>query len=316
MRLLALLLPPLVLELVASVGADEALPMSCIATFSPLCLPHPHNGLLKQVSVEAAPDCCAACAGLAKCASWELRGKSRCILRSAAPGVGAAVPGTTCTSNALRAPSPPPAPPPLPFVPTNNGNAFGVWTKYGSVGDPTPLTACPILSGHLIKVQWGEIEPSDGAFNFSILDARMANATDQGLSVALMVWVASPGGTAAPWLIEDKLVPAVRVVGSGSHPTVSYAWYFSDVSAKNGLHSLPAAAVACCVLLPPLLLRPALTVRARAGVPAAPRTHDQCACGPPEGAAGRKEALDQRLPACTGKHRRFHPVAWNASGGV
>jgi hypothetical protein len=160
--------------------------------------------------------------------AWELRGESRCILRSVAPAVGVAEPGVTCTSNALGAP-PPPAPSPLPFVPTNNGNPYGVWTKYGSVGDPTSLAACPILSGHLIKVQWSEIEPSDGAFNFSILDARMANATGQNLSVSLMVWVAAPGGTSAPWLIEDKLVPAVKVVGSGSHPTGQYAWYFSDV---------------------------------------------------------------------------------------
>ena len=49
------------------------------------------------------------------------------------------------------APLPPPPPPPptapLPFPPTNNGNPYGVWTKYGSVGDPTPvgLPAVPRL---------------------------------------------------------------------------------------------------------------------------------------------------------------------------
>ena len=109
--------------------ADEApppaAPVSCSAAFSPLCLPHPHDGLLKDVSVEAAPDCCAACAELAECASWELRGASKCILRSAPPGVGEPGP-TSCVSNALAAPPPPAPPPPLPFVPTNNGNRFGV----------------------------------------------------------------------------------------------------------------------------------------------------------------------------------------------
>jgi hypothetical protein len=219
-----------VIGLLAAARGDEAPLVRCGVAFTPLCLPHPHDGLLKDVTVEGgAPDCCAACANLARCASWELRGGSRCILRSAAPATGTREPGVSCVSNALRAPPPPPAPPPLPFKPTNNANVYGVWTKYGSVGHPTPLNACPILSGHLIKVSWVEIEPADGVFNFTILDARMANSTAQGLSVALMVWVASPAGVAAPWLIEDKLVPPVRVVGSGSHPTVSFAWYFSGV---------------------------------------------------------------------------------------
>ena len=148
----------------------------------------------------------------------------------------------TCLSNALVAPPAPPPAPPLPFVPTNNGNPFGVWTKYGSVGDPTPLSACPILSGHLIKVTWGEIEPADGVFNFSILDTRMANATDQGLSVSLMVWVASPDGVMAPWLLNDELVPTVRVVGSKSHPTAKFAWYFSDVYQQRHTRMINALA--------------------------------------------------------------------------
>ena len=91
-------------------------------------------------------------------------------------------------------------------------------------------------------MQWGEIEPHDGVFDFSILDSRMANATAQGLGVALMVWVSSPGGVAAPWLIEDKLVPAVRVAGSGSHPTVDFAWYFSPVYQQRHARMINALA--------------------------------------------------------------------------
>ena len=104
-------------EVLSRGGFERASPVQ-EATI-PLLLSH------KDVSVEAAPDCCAACAELAECASWELRGASKCILRSAPPGVGEPGP-TSCVSNALAAPPPPAPPPPLPFVPTNNGNRFGV----------------------------------------------------------------------------------------------------------------------------------------------------------------------------------------------
>ena len=81
--------------------ADVVPAVSWSAPVWSLCLHHAHNGLPKDVRVVAAPDCCAGCAKLTNCSSWQLRRARRRILHSALPRFGTAQPGVNCVSNTL-----------------------------------------------------------------------------------------------------------------------------------------------------------------------------------------------------------------------
>jgi hypothetical protein len=84
----------------------------------------------------------------------------------------------------------------------------GIW---GIWGEPLSREGRPWYKGHGVTVEWSEIEPANGKFDWSKLDAAVTNATSKGLHVMVMVYT---GMRSPPWLYSSG-VPKVSTDFNG-----------------------------------------------------------------------------------------------------
>ncbi len=78
----------------------------------------------------------------------------------------------------------------------------GIWSIWGQ---PLSREGRPWYKGHVVTVDWREIEPRDGAFDWTALDTAIADVANRDLYVMAMVYT----GLKSPDWIYDRGVPAV-----------------------------------------------------------------------------------------------------------
>src|SRR6266568_1359105 len=93
--------------------------------------------------------------------------------------------GVTTTT---PAPTPTPVPPPVP-TPTPTSHAFKGIYNFGSNG--SSLATNPSIAGTYLGYAWAQLEPQQGQFNWTQLDADMKPWLDNGKNIILRV---SPSG--------------------------------------------------------------------------------------------------------------------------
>ena len=79
-------------------------------------------------------------------------------------------------------------------------------------------TQYPFVKGISGRIQWSDLEPSEGVFDFSTLDADINNAVNGGFYYYFVMW----SGPHAPEWIYNNGVPKVDVVGSSGKPYFPY----------------------------------------------------------------------------------------------
>lgn len=118
----------------------------------------------------------------------------------------------------------PPAVPVATVAGPGNGVALGkpdyagIWGIWGS---DVSKAGRPWYKGHLITVDWAEIEPADNQFDWTKLDQRITKVAREGLYVMVMVYT----GSQNPEWIYEAGVPRVTTDFKGGS---SFAYYVSD----------------------------------------------------------------------------------------
>lgn len=118
----------------------------------------------------------------------------------------------------------------------------GIW---GIWGEPLSREGRPWYKGHGVTVEWREIEPADNRFDWSSLDAAIANATSKDLYVMVMVYT---GWKCPEWLYSAG-VPRVTTNFHGEshfpfYLDPKFKTYFKrliDRFAAHLDHEVPAA---------------------------------------------------------------------------
>lgn len=89
----------------------------------------------------------------------------------------------------------------------------------------------PMAKGWMLMVKWSRVEPKDGEFDWSELDANITKAAQHGLAIQIMVEICKgdPKDPATPaWLYD--IAPRVRFDNSGIGPTnISCPYYLDGV---------------------------------------------------------------------------------------
>lgn len=94
----------------------------------------------------------------------------------------------------------------------------GIWGVWGS---GVHTEGRPWLKGHVITVNWNDIEPADGQFDWSALDRKIDKITELDLYVMVLVYV---GRHSPEWLYHAG-VPRVASDHKGGS---SYPYYLND----------------------------------------------------------------------------------------
>jgi hypothetical protein len=90
---------------------------------------------------------------------------------------------------------------------------YAMWPYYRPL--PGTVLENPGLVGVYLQFVWSDIEPEDGRFNWTKLDARMAEAEGAGLATVLSI---RADLTHAPrWLLDDPRVRKVTLIGTNRY---------------------------------------------------------------------------------------------------
>ena len=163
---------------------------------------------------ETMATCCAACLANSTCVAWQTRIASKvpvCDLLST-PILAA---GTTCNHSRV-----------VPIERVNRTQTTGVYVQHG---DPRTLLPRGFLVGGDLVMNWADIEPSDGVFDWSTLYAELVTANNAELYLLVQLQT----GPDAPTWIFDRTPPLlsvkkVKITADPGHKQPVFFPYYAD----------------------------------------------------------------------------------------
>lgn len=150
---------------------------------------------------------------------------------------------TTAQPSAHRIPSPPPVPEPGPAVECGQGSsATGIKPPMMGLVDrwaPPPEEWREAVPGFVVTVNWQDIHPAPGEFDFDVIDRAVEEAQQDCLQLKLRVL----SGWASPEWVKDLDGDRVRILEpqSGLTHQVGRFWEDGHAQAYRALHEALSA---------------------------------------------------------------------------
>jgi hypothetical protein len=134
-------------------------------------------------------------------------------------------------STVTQAPTQPPVPTPPPPPSGGRNPDYGIWAIWGTISD---YSKYPYLKGHLVTVDWRDIEPSNNSFNWSKLDSKLNPVLSQGRRAGIIIY----HGKKTPEWIYSNGVARIETSSNGTVP------HYTDPDFAFFLHRMIDKAVA------------------------------------------------------------------------
>ncbi len=151
----------------------------------------------------------------------------------------------------------------------------GIWGIWGS---PPSTEGRPWYKGHVVTVQWREIEPADNQFDWTPLDEPLKDAASKGLYVMAMVYT----GDRTPMWMYEKGVPMYKTTFRGG---TQYPFYLDEGFQKYFRRMIERTAAHLDKDLPPDVRAKVIAVQCPVGASGDPHPYKSA---DPEGQLGHE----------------------------
>lgn len=103
---------------------------------------------------------------------------------------------------------------------------YGIFSCFGASPVPTDIYQNPVVVGATISQSWAAIETARGTYDWSVIDAEIANAQSHGKQIAISI---TPGAYSPVWIFS----------GPGAVQALQIPWFETYTYAACSLQNIP-----------------------------------------------------------------------------